>query len=205
MTPQILETLKKMEKLGYHTHVFPTALEMRDFVLSSIPEEASIGFGGSVTVVSELMLYDLFEARGNTVYYHGKCPVEEKLEMMHKANSADVYMMSSSAITEEGRILNVDGIGNRLAALCCGPKTVYILVGVNKFVKDDEAAIKRMREIAAPKNAVRLARKTPCAVTGKCADCDSPDRICKLTLWLERVPTGGREFHICVADESLGF
>ena len=204
MTPQIMETLKKMEKLGYHTHVFPTAMEMRDFVLSSIPEESSVGFGGSITVTQDLMLYDLFESRGNTVYYHGKCPVEEKFEMMQKANSADVYLMSSNAITHEGRILNVDGIGNRLAALCCGPKTVYILVGVNKFVEDDAAAIKRMREVAAPLNARRLGRNTPCAVTGKCSDCNSPDRICKLTLWLERVPTGGREFHICVADESLG-
>lgn len=204
MTPQILEALKKMEKLGYHTHVFHTSMEMRDFVLSSIPEEASVGFGGSITVDTNLMLYDLLKERGNTVYYHGRCPMEEKFSMMRKANSADVYLMSSNAVTYEGRILNVDGIGNRLAALTLGPDTVYILLGVNKFVEDDEAAIKRMREIAAPKNAARLGRKTPCVVTGKCEDCNSPERICKATLWLERVPTGGREFHICVANESLG-
>lgn len=204
MKPQILDALKKMEKLGYHTHVFSNGMEMRDFVLSSIPVDASIGFGGSMTANRDLDLYELLKSRGNTCYNHGAVPPEEQKATMRKAHCADYYIVSSNAITYDGKILNIDGIGNRVGALCSGPDTVYILVGVNKFAEDDEAAMKRCKEIACPMNGKRLNKATPCAVTGKCADCNSPDRMCRAVLWIERPPRG-REFHICVADESLGF
>ncbi|MBR7081185.1 MAG: lactate utilization protein [Oscillospiraceae bacterium] len=204
MKPQILEALKKMEKFGYHTHVFPTAVEMRDFVMSSIPETASVGFGGSMTVTGDIRLYDLMKERGNTCFYHGRVEPEEAAATRKKAMLADYYLTSSNAVTYDGKLLNIDGVGNRVGALCCGPDIVYILVGVNKFAPDDEAAMKRCKEVACVKNGVRLDTGTPCAVTGKCADCNSPNRMCRAVLWLERVPRE-REFHICVADEALGY
>ena len=204
MTQQILDALKKMESFGFHTHVFLNGLEMRDFVLSSIPEDASIGFGGSMTANRDLDLYELLKSRGNTCYNHAAASPDEQKDVMRKAHCADCYIVGSNAISCSGKILNIDGVGNRVAALSCGPDVVYILVGVNKFAEDDEAAMKRCKEIACPMNGKRLNKQTPCAITGKCADCNSPDRMCRAVLWLERPPRG-REFHICVADEPLGF
>ena len=204
MKEEILSALDKMEKRGFKTHLFQTAEEMKAFLLADIPGDKSIGFGGSVTVTMELDLVSAFEKQGNPVYYHASAKPEDRAEVMRKAHTADVYMMSSNAVTYDGRLLNIDGNGNRVAALICGPETVYIVVGQNKFAADDGAAMDRAKNIAAAKNAKRLNKNTPCAKTGKCADCRSPERICNQTVWTEHVPTG-RTYHICVALEDLGY
>lgn len=193
-----------LERHGFKIHTFDTAEEMAAFVMRDIPKTVAVGFGGSMTVRA-LGLYDALSANGNRVYDHskGKTP-EERDDLMQKEYSADILLMSSNAVTATGRLYNVDGRGNRVAALAGGPKTAYILVGENKFVETNEEAVERVRTIAAPKNAARLNKKTPCVKTGHCIDCSSPDRICNMALWTDR-PYVGQTIHICICPEELGF
>ncbi len=203
MRQEILETLKKMEKRGYETHAFETAEEMKKFVLEDIGTGKGIGFGGSVTV-SGLGIPAALKEQGNETYFHWEAPVEERPAVLKKAHFADAYIMSTNAITEDGVLFNIDGVGNRVSALIGGPKTVYILVGENKFTTDRDAAYKRVKEHACPLNAKRLGLKTPCGVTGKCANCLSPDSQCRHAVWTDLVPKN-RRYVICVANEELGY
>jgi L-lactate utilization protein LutB len=117
---------------------------------------------------------------------------------------ADAYFTSSNAITEEGELYNVDGNGNRVAAMLFGPKKVIVVVGVNKIVKDIDEAIKRNREIAAPANAKRLNRATPCAKVGHCMDCNSNERICNEYTIIKRQGNKDR-IHVIFLNEELGY
>lgn len=204
MKPEIAQAIANLQNRGFITHAFPTAAEMRDFVLSSISTKQSVGFGGSVTVINGLDLYSALKGRGSTVYSHWFCAPEERASTLQNAHTADVYLMSSNAFTLSGRLLNIDGNGNRLAALISGPQTVFILMGENKFALDDEAALKRVKTIACPKNARRIGLQTPCATLDYCTECSSLDRMCSYTLWLEHAPKN-RIIHICIAEESLGY
>lgn len=195
--------LAALEKHGFTVHAFASGGEMRDFVLAAIPAGASVGCGGSVTVRS-LGLYDALREKGCAVYDHaaGDTP-QARDELMKNAHGADCYLTGTNAVTAGGRLYNVDGNGNRVAAMIYGPRIVYILVGENKFVETDEDAVERVRAEAGPKNAARLHKKTPCAATGRCMDCASPDRICNVAVWLDRVQKG-RTIHVCVCPETLG-
>lgn len=117
---------------------------------------------------------------------------------------ADAYFTSSNAITEEGELYNVDGNGNRVAAMLFGPKKVIVVVGVNKIVKDIDEAIKRNREIAAPANAKRLNKATPCAKVGHCMDCNSNERICNEYTIIKRQGNKDR-IHVIFLNEELGY
>ena len=117
---------------------------------------------------------------------------------------ADVYLSSANAITEDGFLYNVDGRSNRVAALLYGPNKVIIVAGVNKIVRDLDAAIKRNREVAAPANALRLNKKTPCAKTLRCSDCKSLERICRNYVLMG--PQGFKDrVHVILVNEHLGF
>ena len=120
------------------------------------------------------------------------------------AFSADVYFSSSNAITENGELYNVDGTGNRVAAMLFGPEKVIVIAGCNKLVKDLDAADERVKAVAAPANAIRLDRNTPCTKTGRCADCRSEGRICANKVVFTRQTTPGRITVILVAEE-LGY
>lgn len=203
MDRAVLDTLRAMEARGFKTHAFETASEMREFILNSIEPQASVGFGGSVTS-EELGLYDALAARGNPVHFHWKVPPENRAATLERAHSADVYIMSSNAVTSDGVLLNIDGNGNRVGALVCGPKTVFIVLGINKLVKSREEAMARVKNIACPANARRLGLKTPCALTGKCTDCRSLQRMCNYIVWTE-APRRAATVHICIAACQLGF
>lgn len=198
------KAVKSLEKNGFEVHIFENAAKMGEFVIKSIPEGASVGFGGSMTVKA-LGIYDALSLRGNVLYDHanGKTP-EEREALMRAEFSADVFIMSSNAVTSGGRLYNVDGRGNRVAALAGGPKTAYILLGENKFVETDGDAVERVRAVAAPRNAARLNKKTPCVKTGHCMDCSSPDRICNVALWCDR-PYIGQTVHVCICPDTLGY
>jgi hypothetical protein len=129
--------------------------------------------------------------------------MEERFELSRKALTSDVFVASTNALTEDGKLLNVDATGNRVAAMFFGPKKVIIVAGVNKIVKDIDAAEKRVREWAAPQNAKRLNRKTPCAETGVCADCRSPQRICNIYVTLAKRPSR-TEVVVILVGENLG-
>ena len=132
------------------------------------------------------------------------CSPEEVKEIYHKALSCDYYFMSTNAVTLDGELVNTDGNGNRVAALIFGPAQVIIVCGMNKVATDTDAAIARVRNIASPPNCNRLNRKTPCATTGVCADCLSPECICNHTVITRRCGTPHR-IKVLLVGEELGY
>ena len=126
-------------------------------------------------------------------------------QQAHRAASqADVYLCSANAVTEDGRIVNIDGTGNRLAALCWGPGRVVLVVGKNKVTGSLEDALERIKTKACPPNARRLGFQTPCAKLGYCTDCDSPQRICSATLILDRAPYS-HPVEVVLVNQELGY
>ena len=160
--------------------------------------------GGSVTL-RQTGLIEALEKRNIKLILTATAPVsdEERLEAIRKGFSTDIFLSSTNAVTEDGKIFNVDATGNRVGAMFVGPKKVLIVAGVNKIVKDIEAAEKRLKEWAAPQNAKRLGRKTPCVETGVCADCSSPDRICNIYVTLAKKPAR-TDVTIILVGENLG-
>ena len=182
---------------GYTVHVFETGAEAADYLNGAI-DGVSVGIGGSVTV-QQLGLYDRL-AQHNQVYWHWQGGPEQRA----KAAEADVYLTSANGLAQTGEILNIDGAGNRVASTLYGHKKVYFVIGANKLSPTRDEALWRARNIAAPRNAQRLGKKTPCAVKGdKCYDCKSPDRICRglVELW---GPMMGMETEVILIGEDLG-
>ena len=163
-----------------------------------------MGFGGSVTL-REMKLFSALSTH-NTVYWHDEKPEHMTvMETRTAASNAEIYISSVNGISEQGEIINIDNTGNRVAAISYGPSKVYLVMGANKVAKDYEAALFRARNIAAPLNAKRLNRKTPCAVhADRCYDCKSPERICRNLSVLWDKPTGA-EYEIILINEDLGF
>ena len=190
-------------KKNFEDHRFKTAyFETKEEAASYLKEQIngkSVGFGGSITS-REMGLYEMLQ-ENNSVYWHWNEPGRETYQNAH---NADVYILSANGVAETGEIVNIDGTGNRVAASVFGPKKVYYIVGKNKITPDIPSAIKRAKDVAAAKNAVRLNRNTPCAVTGKCHNCNSPDRICSMTVIVER-PGTGMDVEILFVNEELGY
>lgn len=192
-----------LEKIGYKAVYFDTGKEAGNYVLSIIEQGAIIGMGGSVTVNSLGLPNELIK-RGHEIYSHGLRPNDDPHETRMTALNADYFLCSSNAITEKGTMVNIDGVCNRIAAMCYGPRHVIYIIGKNKFTKDLETAIKRIKEYACPPNAKRLGLQTPCGINGKCADCNSPQRMCRNTLITERPPRTADNTVILVGEE-LGY
>ncbi len=190
---------------GYSVKIFGAAAECRDYLNTQI-DGTTVGIGGSVTV-SQLGLYPLLKEH-NTVFWHGdKEMVAEHGDRTVRdlAKNTKIYISSVNAMTEDGVILNIDYTGNRIAAMCYGHKKVYLIVGKNKITPDFESALWRARNIASPKNAQRLGKKTPCALTGdRCYDCDSPERICNGFLVFDRA-MAGTQTEVLLIKEDLGY
>ena len=170
-----------------------------------IADGASVGIPGTVTV-RELGLPERLEEKGCRISEHwlpGMTPEERRAAMIGEL-SADWFLTSANALAMDGTIVNVDGTGNRTAGMSWGPGKVIYIIGVNKITPDVHSALKRARNVATPPNALRLARRTPCAVTGRCSDCDSEDRLCRIVMLLERAPIG-RECHVIIVGEELGY
>lgn len=174
-------------------------------VLGQIACDASVGIGGSHTL-NQLELPRLLEERGNTVLNHNKPGLtpETILDIRHKQLACDVFLSSTNALTLDGKLVNVDGAGNRVAAMIFGPKKTIILAGVNKIVRDTAEAEKRIQLYAAPINNKRLDRPNPCVKTGQCMDCQGPTRICNVTTILNKKP-GAANIEIILIGEDLGF
>ncbi len=190
---------KNFEKHGFTTQLFQRKEEVNEYLAGKLNAQ-TIGFGGSVTL-KELGLYEALRET-NAVVWHNKVAA---FEVRRLANCAEVYITSANAVTESGEIVNVDGTGNRVAMTAFGPKICYYFVGRIKNTPKREAAMHRARNVAAPPNAGRVGVKTPCAVKGdKCYDCNSPQRICRVTVIVERPPMG-MECEIIFVDEDLGF
>ncbi len=190
---------KSFAKKGCTVSRFSTAAQAVRHIADELAG-MTVGIGGSMSV-EETGLYDLLAER-STVYWH---LLEKTDEVMLAACEAPVYITSANAVSEDGCIVNIDGRGNRLAGTLLKKDKVIFLVGANKITADLSSAIERARNVAAPKNAARLGFKTPCAVTGHCHDCASPERICSALLVLWQKPVWAREMELVVVDESLGY
>lgn len=186
-----------LRQRGFAVKTFAHGAEAAAYLDGAI-DAASVGIGGSMTV-QQLGIHDRLAAH-NTVYWHWT----DGPEAREKAAGADVYIASANALAETGEIINIDGAGNRIASTLYGHRKVYFIIGRNKLAPTYEEALWRARNIAAPKNAQRLGKKTPCAIKGdRCYDCKSPERICcgLAVLWTAMM---GMEMEVILVDEDLG-
>lgn len=197
----IQKLTENLKKAGYLVSYYETGEQAAQALCSQIHGK-TVGMGGSKTLEA-LGLYEKLGA-DNQVFWHWKQPVAEA-----RANSAaaQIYLTSANGVAETGEIINIDGDGNRLAATLFGKEKVYILVGVNKIAPDFHNALHRARNVAAPLNARRLNRKTPCAMGEelKCYDCSSPERICKGMTVLWKKMGGVGECEVVLINEELGY
>ena len=192
-----LEKLQKsLEAEGFTVSCFDTAAQAADYLDAAL-DGKTIGIGGSITV-QEMGLRERL-AKHNTVLWHWAGSTTQE------AAGAQVYLTSVNGAAETGELINIDGTGNRVASGLFGHEKVYFIVGRNKVAPDYDAALWRARNIAAPKNAQRLNRKTPCAAKGdRCYDCKSPERICRaLVVYWEK--PNSMDMEVVLVDEDLGY
>lgn len=201
---QVERTIQALKKNNFEALFVPDSKSAVEEVMKRIPDGSTVGVGGSVTL-TEMGLLDALERRNVRLIWPNQQAknTDERMELIRKSFSSDFFLTSTNAITEDGKLFNVDATGNRVGAMFIGPKKTIVVTGVNKIVKDVNAAEKRVREWTAPQNARRLNRKTPCVETGVCADCSSPDRICNISVTLAKRPSR-TDVMIILVGEKLG-
>lgn len=174
-------------------------------ILKYADPKKTVGVGGSITI-RELGIVEILQAQGNVLYNHWKPGLsKEEVVQIRKAQMAcDLFLSSINALTLNGELVNIDGIGNRVNSMVFGPGKVILVAGFNKIVEDIPEAIKRIKNVSAPLNARRLNIDVPCAKVGKCVDCNSPNRICRAVVIHERRPTL-TDMLIIIVGEELGF
>jgi len=182
-----------------------TAQEAADYILQQAETAQTVGFGGSLSV-ADLKLTTVLAGQGKEILNHGFPDLEpgQRVAIMKRQQTCDLFLTGTNAVTLDGCLVNIDGNGNRVAAMIYGPSKVIVVAGRNKIVEGDVAdAIRRVKDKSAPPNAMRLGKQTPCAVTGFCADCDSPQRICHVTTIIDSRPTL-TDLHVLVVNEDMG-
>lgn len=184
-----------------------TKEEVTKFIMKHVQAGTKVGFGGSMTI-ADMGIQEKVEAVGGIVFDHGRArSPEETVAIAREEMLSDLYLCSSNAITSDGILVNVDGVGNRVAAMTFGPKKVIVVVSTDKICKDEAAAFERLKTIAAPMNNKRLEKpdKTnPCLKTGACMDCHSKTRICRVYSVMRRKPMM-TDITIVVIGESCGY
>ena len=194
----IIKNLKKRNMIGYYCE---TGKEALDLVKSILPKGSLVTNGGSETLVETGIMDLIRSGEYECIDRKSAKTPEESRALYGRIVTADYYLMSTNAITKEGELINVDGVGNRVACLINGPEHVLIITGMNKVVTTVEDGIRRVRNIAAPPNSIRVGSKTPCSVTGFCSDCQSDDCICSQTVITRRSMKPGRITVILVGEE----
>jgi len=198
LSERIIKGLRSRNMEGYYAHDREEALKI---ALGLIEEGSSVTMGGAVSV-HEIGLVDALK-NGNYKFID-RDEYEDKKQAALLAYSADVFLSSCNAMTEDGMLVNIDGNSNRISAIAFGPDRVVFIVGMNKVCRDLDAAMKRARNVAAPINAQRFDIKTPCKLTGSCMDCTQPDTICCQFLITRYSRHKGR-IHVILVNDNLGF
>ena len=205
---KVKNALSSLKKNGFEAHYSPTSEKAVSKVLDIVPEGAVVGIGGSVTLREMGLLKALgervFELADHWEARRRGAPRDEVMRIRRLHLNSDVFITSTNAVTETGELVNIDGTGQRVAAMIFGPKKVVVVAGVNKIVGDLEEGLWRANNIASPMNAKRLNRGTPCTVTGECEDCDSPERICNITTLIHRRPRD-TDVIVIIVGEELGY
>jgi L-lactate utilization protein LutB len=200
---KVIESLKKNEMEAVY---FQTGAEAKEEVLRRIPPRAKVGVGGSITL-REMGILEALEKRGDEVYDHWKegLSKERRQEVGKKQQKADFFLTSTNALTLDGKLINVDATGNRVASMIFGPERVMVIAGINKIVKNLNQGLARVKKVAAPRNCQRRKDPTPCAQDLICHNCDTPARLCRVTTIIERRPWGIKEFAVILVGEELGY
>lgn len=198
---QIIAGLKKRNMKGYYVN---TAKECGELVLSLLNEGDTVSWGGSESM-KQCGIPEMLKASGKyNVLDRSEYTPETIKGFYEKSFSANAFIMGTNAITLDGILVNVDGLGNRVSSLIFGPDRVFVIAGMNKVVPTVDSALERIRNMASPPNTIRLEKETPCAKTGKCGNCLSPDCICNQIVYTRR----SREYEriqVILVGESLGF
>ncbi|WP_312810859.1 lactate utilization protein [Sedimentibacter sp.] len=183
---------------------FDSLEDVKLYLLNTIPSDCKVGIGHSGTL-QKMNITELLTKRGNIVYDKelGKDKNESKA-LKKKALLSDWYISGSNAVSADGRIINVDHSGNRVAAITFGPDKVIIVVGVNKVVDTVEEGINRAKNVASPLNAKRAGYSPPCVELNKCVDCSSKERVCNYLSIVEG-QTDGNRMKLCIVNEECGF
>jgi len=198
LAQKVIKGLESRNMSGYYASNREEALQL---ALSLIPEGSSVTMGGAMSA-HEIGLVEALKA--GDYQFIDRDAYSDKRAAMLMAYDADVFLSSANAITEDGVMVNIDGNSNRVSAIAQGPKKVIFIVGMNKVCDDLDGAMKRARNVAAPINAQRFGLSTPCAKTGACFDCKSPDTICCQFLITRFSKHNGR-IHVILVNDNLGF
>ena len=201
---KIEKATKALESNNYNVKVVDTLLDAKAYVQSLLVDHKKVALGGSMT----LEAMNIVEMCRNSDIdfidrYNPSLTDEERYETLRSGLLSDLFITSSNAISLDGNLYNIDGTGNRVAAMIFGPKEVLVVVGVNKLFETEDEAIAHIQNVSAPANAIRLNRKTPCAKTGKCMHCQSIDRICRSYVKLEAQKT--KRITVLIVKEILGY
>jgi L-lactate utilization protein LutB len=194
-----------LKKNGFDAHYVATGEEALARVAAFVKPGMKIGFGGSMSVKG-IGTQEKLKSMGAELLDHNAPGIDaaRKLEILRAQLTCDVFISGSNAVTLEGDIVNVDGNGNRVAALTFGPKKTVVVVGTNKIVRDLDEALARLETTASPMNNKRLDKTNPCVKTGTCQDCQGETRICRVYQILRRKPSLS-DFTVIVVGESLGY
>ena len=192
--------ITNLQSKGYEALFFEDIKEALTYLNEKI-DNKTVGIGGSITI-KDMGLYDLLKSHNN-VLWHWMDTLNSK-EILQKAKNSEVYLLSANAISENGEIVNIDGTSNRVSTSSFGPQDVYFIVGKNKITANLQKAIDRARNVAAPLNAQRLNKKTPCVKDLKCHDCNSPERICRNMQIFFKAPSGCK-YHVIIINQDLGY
>lgn len=205
-----LATVKEnLENNNFEVHVTHTASEAKAYALNEIIpdlEIQSVSWGGSMSFVETGLFHELKNRKDIDVLntFNTRLSNDEMTELRRQSLLVDLFITSTNAVTQSGRLVNLDMIGNRVASIMWGPKYVLLIIGRNKICNDLEDAMIRIKNYAAPVNVMRLDKKTPCKKTGVCHDCSSPERICNYWTITEKCFPKHR-IKIIFVNEDLGF
>ncbi len=197
--------VENLKKHGFDAHWTAGRQTALDLILEMTSGYETYGFGGSETTRA-LGLLERVKAAGKTVYDHWQKGLggEQDLEIRLQQGRCECFFCSANAISATGEVVNVDGIGNRVNAMVFGPRKVVVVAGMNKVTPDLDSALRRVREVAGPMRAKSLNMDTPCAETGQCSDCNSPQRICRVTTILHRRPVL-TDLSVVLVNAAMGF
>lgn len=201
-----LKAVDALTRNGFNALYCPSPQEAFDCIINEAADARSIGFGGSMTIAG-LGIESHLREQGKEILNHGNPALsrDERLEIMRRQLTCDLFLSGTNALTLSGELVNIDATGNRVTAMAFGPRKVIVVAGRNKLVDGSvHDAIRRVKNWATPPNSKRLSFKTPCASTGFCSDCNSPDRLCRVTTVLDRKPRF-TDLTVLVVNADLGF
>lgn len=197
------DVVKALKRRGFEAEYVSSGAEALKRILELVPEGATVGIPGTVTV-REIGALDALKARGNTIYQHwGNMTPEQTRTARFQENTADVFLTSANALTRDGEIINIDGTGNRVAGMAWGDSLVLFVIGINKLAFDLTDGLKRAKSATIP-NAIRQKVETACVKAGHCVSCLNDESMCRVIMILNQA-VKGRRYHVILVGENLGY